>query len=99
MSHTFVNRLPNSGAVARSATGVLSVLLMTYDTANALGTSDVPYWMGFHNSGMTPKVHNLTGTSNEWGDYGDRSITAATTRTFEYSCNRKWCFCCLGHCV
>jgi hypothetical protein len=75
--------LANSGAVARSATGVLSVLLMTYDTATTLGTSDVPYWMGFHNSGMTPKVHNLTGTSNEWGNYGDRSITAATTRTLD----------------
>lgn len=73
--------LANSGVVARSATGVLSVLLMTYDTANALGTSDVPYWMGFHNSGMTPKVHNLTGTTNEWGNYGDRTITSATTRT------------------
>jgi hypothetical protein len=71
----------NSGVVARSATGVLSVLLMTYDTANALGTSDVPYWMGFHNSGMTPKVNNLTGTSNEWGNYGDRSINSITTRT------------------
>lgn len=73
--------LANSGVVARSATGVLSVLLMTYDTATTLGTSDVPYWMGFHDSGMTPKVHNLTGTTNEWGNYGDRTITSATTRT------------------
>lgn len=73
----------NSGVVARSATGVLPVLLMTYDTATTLGVNDVPYWMGFHNSGMTPKVHNLTGTSNEWGNYGDRTITSATTRTLD----------------
>lgn len=73
--------LANSGSVARSATGVLSVLLMTYDSVGAIGASDDAFYMGFHDSGMTPILDVLTGTSNSWGSGTDKSMTSATQRT------------------
>lgn len=71
----------NSGSVARSATGVLSVLLMTYDSTGAIGASDDPFFMGFHDSGLTPLLVTLTGTANSWGSGTDKSFTSSTTRS------------------
>lgn len=70
----------SNGTVARS-TSTSPFLVLTYNTAGALGAADDAFVMGFHDSGFTTKTLTLSGTSNAWGSGTDRTATTTTARS------------------
>lgn len=70
----------NSGSLARDGAMAGPLMVMTYDAATAIGATDDVMVMGFHDSGLTPKTLNLTGTANAWGSGQGAGMISTTTR-------------------
>lgn len=81
------NTAANTGSVMRSNTVTKPSLIMTYDTATTLGATDDVFVCGFHDSGLTTKTLNLTGTSNSWGDGADKNTSTTSARSFGMATN------------
>lgn len=73
------NSTNNSGAVARDGSGAVPLLAMVYDTNSALGSTDDPMWLGFHNSGLTP-VNVVLPNGLAFGSGLNKILTSASNR-------------------